>query len=318
VEKAETNMPDYDYFEPAKPRKSDQGMAARSQRGHFAEHWWAERWIKSLERITDAGRLRRGRSYARSGQVLSIEESKGQIQARVQGSRPKPYNVTIRLQPLSDAQWEAVFEALSEQAIFTAQLLAGEMPNEIEEAFTAAGVSLLPSTSDELETKCTCPDWANPCKHVAAVHYILGEQFDEDPFLIFRLRGRSQEQVMAALRARRERNAPAAPSMAEEPATYTVAAAVPLAETLASFWQMGEALDHFPTAIQAPAQPYPVLRRLGSPPFAKNLEASLGPAYEVMTQEALRLAFAGDAGADAPPETNASDSDEIDSDEVGA
>src|SRR3954447_23009956 len=166
-------MPNYEYYEPRKPRKTDEGIKARSQRGNFVEHWWADRWIKSLERITDAGRLRRGRSYARGGQVLSIEESKGQIQARVQGSQSKPYKITIHLQPLSDGQWQAVLAALSERAIFTAQLLAGEMPQEIEEAFTAAGVSLLPSSRTELESTCSCPDWANPCKHVAAVHYIL-------------------------------------------------------------------------------------------------------------------------------------------------
>src|SRR5215216_4564087 len=97
-------------YQPSKPRKTDEGIQARSQRGEFAEHWWAERWIKSLERITDAGRLRRGRSYARSGQVLSIKETKGHIQASVQGSRSTPYRVTIQLQPLTDEQWEAVLE----------------------------------------------------------------------------------------------------------------------------------------------------------------------------------------------------------------
>jgi uncharacterized Zn finger protein len=287
-------MQNVEYYAPRKPRKTDEGIKARSQRGEFVEHWWAERWIKSLERITDAGRLRRGRSYARGGKVLSIEETKGQIQARVQGSQSKPYRITIHLQPLSGDQWMAVFEALSERAIFTAQLLAGEMPNEIEEAFTAAGVSLLPGSSAELETNCSCPDWANPCKHVAAVHYMLGEQFDEDPFLIFRLRGRSQEQVMAALHERRQTHT-TAPFVAEGPASYEVGEETPpLEETLTTFWQMGHALDHFPTMIQAPAQPCPVLRRLGPPAFAENLEAGLRPVYEAMTREALRVAFADD------------------------
>ncbi|MCC6165746.1 MAG: SWIM zinc finger family protein [Caldilineaceae bacterium] len=296
-----------DFDAPRKPRKTDAGLKARRRRGDFVEHWWAERWIESLERITNAGRLRRGRSYARGGQVLSIEESQGQIQARVQGSRAQPYRVTLRLQPLSDRQWQAVVKALSERAIFSAQLLAGEMPHEIEEAFAAAGVALLPASSAELETGCSCPDWANPCKHVAAVHYILGEQFDEDPFLIFRLRGRSQEQIMAALAARRE--AERAPALAEAPAPYTAAeAAPPLEETLATFWQMGQALEHFPTAIQPPAQPYPILRRLGPASFAENLERELGPMYDAMARAAQRAAFAGgaaDAGTGTEPETDA-------------
>lgn len=315
-------MDDYGFYKPSKPRKTDEGIPARSQRGQFVEHWWAERWIKSLEKITNAGRLRRGRAYARGGQVLSIAESKGGIHARVQGSRAQPYRVTIRLQPLSDAQWDAVLAALSERALFAAQLLAGEMPQEIEEAFAAAGVSLLPDSSAELETDCSCPDWANPCKHVAAVHYILGEQFDEDPFLIFRLRGRSQEQIMAALRTHRQTQAPAAPSVAESAGSYEavegiegIEAAPPLAEMLATFWQMGHALEHFPTAIQAPAQAYPVLRRLGPPAFAQNLEAALGPVYDEMTRAALRVAFAGDgvdAGTDAGADADAEQDVDLD------
>lgn len=288
------------YPKPSKPRSRADGIQARSRRGQFAEHWWADRWISSLERITDAGRLRRGRSYARGGQVLSIEESKGEIQARVQGSRATPYRVTIRLQPLSDAQWQAVWATLAERAIFTAQLLAGEMPQTIEEVFRAAGVSLLPNAASELETDCSCPDWANPCKHVAAVHYILGEQFDEDPFLIFRLRGRSQEQVMAALRLQRQAEPPthaAAPALlAEESASYRVADVAPLEETLATFWEMGKTPENFSTAIQAPAHPYPILRRLGPAAFAPDVEAVLGPAYAAMTRAALELAFVGEAG----------------------
>ena len=89
---------------------------------------------------------------------------------------------------------DEALDALAEQAIFTAQLLAGEMPQDIEEAFEEAGASLFPKKRGDLETECSCPDYANPCKHIAATHYILGERFDEDPFLIFRLRGRTQEE----------------------------------------------------------------------------------------------------------------------------
>jgi uncharacterized Zn finger protein len=111
--------------------------------------------------------------------------------------------VTLKVDPLSDRQWERVVEALADQALFSVQLLAGEMPADIEDLFTTAGVSLFPDKKAQLRTYCSCPDSANPCKHVAAVHYILGEQFDEDPFLLFRLRGRSQDQLLAELRARR-------------------------------------------------------------------------------------------------------------------
>ncbi len=221
--------------------------------------------------------------------MLSIEEKKGALHARVQGSRDTPYRVTIRMAPLTDRQWEAVIDTLAERALFTAQLLAGEMPQAIEEVFQAAGVSLFPGRQSELETSCSCPDWANPCKHVAATHYILGEQFDEDPFLIFRLRGRNQDQVIAALRARRQTGE----MLAEEPEPYQVAEEVaPLEETLDRFWQMGQSLEHFPTSIAEPAPPLPVLRRLGPAPFVdEDLEQRLGPVYTAVTQQALQVAF---------------------------
>ena len=191
----------------APPIQRKDGIKARSQRGQFVTNWWAQRWISALERVVNSGRLNRGRTYARAGQVLSLDEVGGVVKARVQGTRPQPYKVTIKLKPLSDRQWDRVIDALSGQALFAAQLLAGEMPQEIDAVFAAAGSSLFPSTEGELETECSCPDWANPCKHVAATHYILAEQLDEDPFLLFRLRGRTQEQVMAALRRAPQRYA---------------------------------------------------------------------------------------------------------------
>ncbi len=202
-------MPYDYYFKPTKAKEAKDGIKARSQRGSFAKNWWAQRWIAALERLVDSGRLTRGRSYARKGQVLSIEENKDGIAAKVQGSRATPYKIKIQITALTDAEWEKVFDALSEQAIFTAQLLAGEMPQDIESAFERAKVSLFPSKRADLQTDCSCPDYSNPCKHIAATHYILGERFDEDPFLIFRLRGRTQEQVMAALRQRRAGDADA-------------------------------------------------------------------------------------------------------------
>ncbi|MFI3186603.1 MAG: SWIM zinc finger family protein, partial [Methylococcaceae bacterium] len=211
-----------------------------------------------MERLVDSGRLTRGRSYARKGQVLSIEETKGGIAARVQGSRSTPYKITIQIAPLSDAQWEKVIDALAEQAIFTAQLLAGEMPQEIEQAFEAAKVSLFPSRRDDLKTDCSCPDYANPCKHVAATHYILGESFDEDPFLIFRLRGRTQEQVLAALRQRRAGELEFAEEELEESETV-----IPLDEQMAHFWDLSAPLEGFSVSIRPPAIELPLIKRLG-------------------------------------------------------
>src|SRR5512147_99971 len=114
---------DYGFYRPSRPIETDDGIKARSRRGAFARNWWATRWIEALERLVDPGRLTRGRSYARKGQVLSIDEIKGAIEARVQGSRSAPYRVRIQLAALTEAEWERVLDALAEQALFTAQLL---------------------------------------------------------------------------------------------------------------------------------------------------------------------------------------------------
>ncbi len=280
---------DYDdYYKPSKPKVAEGGIKARSQRGAFAKSWWAERWIAALERLVDSGRLTRGRSYARKGQVLSIEETKDGIAARVQGSRSTPYKIKIQIAPLSDVQWDKVIDALAEQAIFTAQLLAGEMPQEIEQAFEAAKVSLFPSRRDDLKTDCSCPDYANPCKHVAATHYILGESFDEDPFLIFRLRGRTQEQVLAALRQRRAGEMEFAEEVLEEPETV-----IPLDEQMTHFWDLSAPLEGFSVSIRPPAIEMPLLKRLGEASFvpAPGLESLLRSAYQIISKKAIEAAY---------------------------
>lgn len=183
----------------SRPIKSDEGIASRRARGAFVESWWAERWIAALESVMDPGRLQRGRRYARAGQVLSLELEKGVVVARVQGSRRTPYRVTIGLTPLSDAAWDQAIGALPERADLAAALLAGEMPPAIDELFGAANASLFPTTAKQLLFTCSCPDWATVCKHVAASCYLLGEQLDEDPFLLFALRGRDQAALLEGL-----------------------------------------------------------------------------------------------------------------------
>lgn len=277
----------YDFFEKTKPFEAKDGIKARSQRGAFAKNWWAERWIAALERLVDSGRLNRGRSYARKGQVLSIEETKGGVAARVQGSRRTPYKVTIQVAPLTDVQWEKVIDALAEQAIFAAELLAGEMPQDIETAFKTADVSLFPEQRAELVTDCSCPDYANPCKHVAATHYILGERFDEDPFLLFRLRGRNQEQIMAALRQRR---AGQDASDAEEDEPEEI---IPLEQTIGAFWDLRQQLEAFSIAIRPPAIEAPLLKRLGEAAFVPTpgIQVLLLPAYRAISQAAQATAY---------------------------
>ncbi len=281
----------FDYwFKPTKAIKTKDGIKAQSQRGAFAKNWWAQRWIAALERLVDSGRLSRGRSYARQGQVLSIEETKDGIAARVQGSQRSPYKIKIQITPLTDAQWDKVIDALAEQAIFSAQLLAGEMPQEIEQAFESAKVSLLPSQRYDLNTDCSCPDYSNPCKHIAAAHYILGERFDEDPFLIFRLRGRTQEQVMQELRKRRAGTDEIVEEEAEEEEEETI---IPLEDCIPNYWELGAPLEGFSVSIRPPAIEMPLLKRLGAASFVPDpgIESLLRDAYQTIGRKALQVAF---------------------------
>ncbi len=269
---------DYGYFPPSRPIKVEGGIESRSQRGAFAANWWAKRWLAVLESYGIGSRLQRGRSYARGGQVLNIDVQPGKVKARVQGSRPQPYKIAIEVKQLTDAEWARVLDTISGQAIFAVQLLDGTMPQEIESAFEAAKISLFPQDPRDLLTDCSCPDYANPCKHIAAVYYLLGEQFDLDPFLIFTLRGRTREQVMEALRARRA--AAAGESDAEESSVGTLAPEPALADQIADFWG-SEVLDWTPPVIVAPEVNGAVLRRLGAPPG--EMKKPLETLYEAMT-----------------------------------
>jgi uncharacterized Zn finger protein len=243
--------------------------------------------------LVDPNRLGRGRSYARSGQVLNLDIHAGRIESKVQGSAPRPYKVKIEIKPLSEKDWQRVADAMSQQAIFAAKLLAGEMPQNIEEAFAAAKVTLFPASRGDLKTQCSCPDYSNPCKHVAAVYYLLGEQFDSDPFLLFRLRGKTKDEIMTLLRARRTQSAlveaeatavEAEPSKIEEPIE-------PLEDDPDRFWHGTAELIDFRVTIAAPPIDAVPIKRLGSPKFwhgKQDFVALLTGAYQAIAQAALK------------------------------
>ena len=274
-------------FKPTRRIETDEGIKAKSQRGDFVKNWWATRWLTAMERVMDRGRLQRGRTYARQGQVLSLEEKQGKINAQVQGSRRTPYKITIELQPLSELAWKKTLQALAERPIFVAQLLAGEMPQEIEQAFQAAKVELFPAKR-ELKQSCSCPDAAAVCKHLAAVHYILAERFDADPFMLFRLRGKTQEEIVASLGT--------GPADEETAVTPEYVPAPPLSASLDSFWHIGPQINALAWHITPPDVPYPLLERLGDPDFLPEARRWLVKAYDAVTEMALQTAFPSATG----------------------
>lgn len=266
----------YEHFKRSTPRETKGGIKAHSKRGSFGESWWAKRWIEVLESFQIGARLGRGRSYARKGQVLSIDIEKGSVAAKVQGSRSAPYRVAIKVKPLSESQWTKLTESLAGQAIFAAKLLAGEMPADVEKAFAELGLSLFPEKLKDLGTDCSCPDWSNPCKHVAAVYYLLGEEFDRDPFLIFKMRGMGREDLLGRMGSRG-----AADSALPEPAVQ--APPEPLPADPDGFWRGAELPNDVFGEVNTPSAPAALPRRLGGFPFWRGREPlvdALDPIYD--------------------------------------
>jgi uncharacterized Zn finger protein len=243
--------------------------------------WWGKRWIESVEHISrdSLSRLGRGRAYARAGHVQDLLIAPGVATACVNDADDELYQVTIKVAVLPAASWQKAITAMSKQAIFVAELLNGRMPEKIEDAFRTAGHHLFIDKQRELESECTCEDWVSPCKHVAAVHYVLGEAFDKDPFMLFELRGRTRSQVLGALRVVRKGHEPAADSVKDMDALAaevdTSAATINLSEPLPAFSpddfeRSPAALPNFAVRIEPPTGSSTLLRQLGAPPTWNN------------------------------------------------
>ncbi len=258
------------------------GIRAQSRRGDFGASWWARRWLQTLKDFRIGARLDRGRSYARRGQVLSIDVERGVVLALVQGSRAKPYRVAVQVKTISPPDWEELREEFGRQPAIAASLLSGRMPDAIEECFSARGLSMFPESAADLETECSCPDWSNPCKHVAAVYLLLGEEFDRDPFLIFRLRGMEREELLGGdlvWAAQTLDGPPAAPE--------------PLPADPAEFWaNPGRQFDERDVigSVVAPDVHAALPRQLGRFPFWQGEEefsAAMERIYRAASQSAL-------------------------------
>jgi uncharacterized Zn finger protein len=278
--------------EPSRPLPVEGGIAARSKRGAIGDTWWSQRFIQLLESFGVGSRLQRGRNYARRGQVVELEVEAGVVIAKVQGSRYTPYGVRIRGKALSEQQWRRVEKTMAARALPLAQLLAGEMPHDIEDVFTSCKLTLFPRSNAELKASCSCPDWENPCKHIAAAYYILAERFDEDPFLIFAWRGRDKDELLGRLRTHRgagNRPRPAGARSAQpQPRPPS------LTERLDSFWRSGPALGELHVTPLASEAPDVLLRQLGPASVhvgGQDLVEVLAPAYATLAEAAEQRAL---------------------------
>lgn len=245
-----------------------------------SREWWAQRWLDLLDSYRFKKRLERARNYARQGNVLNIEFKGSKVLAQVQGTEPEPYQVSLYLEPFTDEQWGYVIETMSQRAIFAAKLLAGEMPQNIEQVFTANGLSLFPFTLADIRSKCSCPDKANPCKHVGAIYYQLGDRFSEEPFVLFQLRGRTKDQIIAALRELRAANVEF--PNPETPASQQLSPDRQTTLKIDSFWQYNEPLESTLVVIAPPPTTETVLDVLGPIPLPADTTGSSSTDSEVV------------------------------------
>lgn len=279
-------MPFSRWPEPSKPRRVEGGLSTSKQRGAMAATWWSQRFVEVLESYGLGGRMQRGRRYARQGQVIDLVVEPGLVTAHVQGSRVQPYVVRIGWPPLRPTAWDKVAAAFAARAGFTARLLAGEVPADLEAVFESAGETLFPRRWSDMRADCSCPDWGNPCKHLAAVLYLLADRLDDDPWLLLAWRGRDRAAILDWLRARRPASA---------------AGAVAQRDGLPPWWPLtpgtpAGALDtdsrdgafDFDFDLDRPDPPHAVLERLG--PLAAQVRGVPVTDLLVAAYEALAAA----------------------------
>ena len=282
--------------------------------------WWVQQWVDLLNSYRFKKRLERGRNYARQGNILSLEFKDSKVLATVQGTATEPYRLSIWIERFTDEDWGFVIDTLGQQALYSAQLLAGEMPDDIERVFTSNGLSLFPFTLSDVKSKCSCPDPKNPCKHIAAVYYQLGDFFREDPFVLFQLRGRSKEQILEALRQQRQQTieqieesktdeeseqpekaskskskANKSKKQAEkEPAPAAISSTSTHAPIdIENFWRYDEPLD--PSLVVITPSEQTVLEVIGDMPLtateAQAISAHLKTLYQTVAQQAMITAL---------------------------
>lgn len=254
--------------------------------------WWGHRWIEALEHTSRdvVARLGRGRAYARGGNVHELRVKPGVITATVTDDEFDSYRVSLKLEAFDDKTWHLVIAQMNNQALFVAQLLNGEMPKEINRLFRACGKSLFPANPHDIDADCGCDDWSSPCKHVAATHYALGEALDDDPFLLFELRGRSKEQVLTDLS--RLRSVGGGATAAVRDASHGVA----LSElSAAHFEQAAQPLPNMQFHFDMPAVSGGLMRSLGTP-VAWTLGESPAELFTPLLKQAREQAYARATG----------------------
>jgi uncharacterized Zn finger protein len=250
----------------------------RQKRRNFGESWWGIAWVEAVEQHAEMNqsRLARGRAYARFNYVGALQVEPGVIRARVAGSKATPYHTYVKVTAFTDEQWDAFLDVVSSKVAHAAALIDSELTSDLVEDARDAGVALLPTPGD-LQTGCSCVDDVDPCKHAAAVCFLIADLLDDDPFSLLHMRGRTKTEIITALRDRRQRGALSKGSTVPSTAWEDESADVAFHRTVGR-------LPHVPTAADRP----------GIPPAASDLPADSGvhtADLDVLAQAAAQRAW---------------------------
>ena len=268
--------------------------------GRVEYTWWAGRWMRALAQVLDSSRISEGQAFARAGRVTQIEVQPGLVLAEVDGaagSVQTPYRVRMSTVTFTDTQWERVLALMSQRAIYAAQLVNGEMPEDIEGVFQAAGVSLFPTSMHDLGASCSCSEWPSACRHVVAVFCRLGDMIDDDPFTLFTIRGRTKERIMSELRAQRAGQWDAGLSDALDRGVNANVVTDPrsLPSNLDEFWHLDSRIEEIQIRVGPPEIEAELLKLLGEMSFVddRDVRAQLEAIYGRVSRKAQDLAFDG-------------------------
>lgn len=289
------------------PRRVRGGVRLSRKDPELAASWPAQRIIRLVEGGAPGDNLREGLEYARLGQAKSFILAPGRIDAVIQGRSDRPYQTRLTLPTIPPEGWEPIVRAMAEQASYTARLLAGEVPSNIEDAFAPSGRRLFPADLAEFTSTCTCGHESAWCKHACCAAYLLADRLGDDPLVMFELRGITRADVMEHLRAGRT----APPTGIDVPVYVPTShgdGAVPLEQCADRFWEAGPELDLIDIPIEPPAVSHALLRRLGPSPFPESrfpLVGLLATCYDLVSKHALDQPDAAPPPADpsGPPES---------------
>lgn len=296
--KAESSEPDkerpqYEQRLPMRPRRVRGGIKLQQRAWPMELGALAARWLQAIGRVASPEAVKEGFEFARSGQTRRMDVEPGKISATVQGRRPKAHEVTISLETFSSEVWEKVLAEMEESALYTANILSGELPQELEQVFEQHGVKLMPTGDGDLTSDATGEGAGSWCEHCCCVAMLVAEMIDREPLMLLTLRGMPADDLVERLRDRRAASANASggglvavPGMPE-----IDLAASPLEETIGSFWDAGPELDEVETPMAPPEVSHALLRRLGPSPFVDGkfpLVGLLATCYDVISEHALR------------------------------